>query len=557
MIGDTYSIIQFSNLLNKDLFLPIIQRPFEWNEERIERLFDSIVKKMPIGLILLFKHSENFTIYGRDFFKIIDENTRFEDKYRPIEKEKIMVLDGQQRLQALFLGIYGNYFGKTLFHDLFHFKGNRDQELIDPSFILRKTDEQAFILRNDNGISSLYLSFPRLISLAQKITNTTSYDLDPNILDELQKLFDPFLLNERQIEQIYSYLSNTIISSFFIPNPSIFKFQLIQDKNFDEVLEIFVRFNQGGMVLSKSDLIFSTLKLKWKDAGKVFEDLHQDTGINKDILLKTLIVVSDISASTKLYKISRDINKLKSNFEMFKEIIELFYDRIKKLTGTQKQILNRFNFLIPVIYYFFKNPNLLKKNQSLSDLPNVLQYILIIVFNSNLRSDNYIDHIVKLIYNSSNGEFPIDTISDFLESKNVKTYLDAASLNSNPILTYSLIQRNNWDPIYYRNRLHIDHIFPQAIINEFDEELQPFVDSIWNKYIVFAGDNIRKWKSYPSDYFAGEKDNLIDEYIIPKDYLSVKDFYQFIQVRRDKIIDLFKKINVKIVDEHRIATQSK
>ena len=41
----------------------------------------------------------------------------------------------------------------------------------------------------------------------------------------------------------------------------------------DAVLDVFVRVNSGGTVLSKSDMLFSTVVSKWTAARNEFDDL--------------------------------------------------------------------------------------------------------------------------------------------------------------------------------------------------------------------------------------------------------------------------------------------
>ena len=41
--------------LNRDLYLPAIQREFVWGTERIERLFDSVMADFPIGSFLYWR----------------------------------------------------------------------------------------------------------------------------------------------------------------------------------------------------------------------------------------------------------------------------------------------------------------------------------------------------------------------------------------------------------------------------------------------------------------------------------------------------------------------
>ena len=45
--------------VNRDIYLPAIQREFVWGTDRIERLFDSIMTDFPIGSFLYWKLEQN------------------------------------------------------------------------------------------------------------------------------------------------------------------------------------------------------------------------------------------------------------------------------------------------------------------------------------------------------------------------------------------------------------------------------------------------------------------------------------------------------------------
>ena len=131
-----------------------------------------------------------------------------------------------------------------------------------------------------------------------------------------------------------------------------------------------------------------------------------------------------------------------------------------------------------------------------------------------------------------------------LTSPGVKTYIDGDRLNRDVPLTFSLVQSNNWRPLYYRDRLHIEHIFPESRVKELPNEAKPFTDSVWNKYIVFQGDNLSKGITLPEDYFVGEKEKLIDDYLLPKGnkFLLREDvFNECLKLRQGKIQELFKE----------------
>jgi len=95
-------MVNYLNNEEKDggFWLPNIQRPFVWNEEQIERLFDSIMREYPISTLLVWKTKSK--IRRRKFIDNYKRGLKLTDFYMPEDaKTKMLVLDGQQRLQSL------------------------------------------------------------------------------------------------------------------------------------------------------------------------------------------------------------------------------------------------------------------------------------------------------------------------------------------------------------------------------------------------------------------------------------------------------------------------
>src|SRR3954465_12034555 len=101
-------MVRYLNNPDRDggFWLPNIQRPFVWREEQICRLFDSILREYPISTLLVWKTRAK--IRRRQFIdnypvENSDQLSRF---YVPEDdKKKCLVLDGQQRLQTLYIGL--------------------------------------------------------------------------------------------------------------------------------------------------------------------------------------------------------------------------------------------------------------------------------------------------------------------------------------------------------------------------------------------------------------------------------------------------------------------
>src|SRR5258708_39176387 len=87
-------------------WLPNIQRPFVWDEDQITRLFDSILREYPISTLLVWKTTSE--IRHRRFIDNWKESLRNHLSVFNVvanDKKKNLVLDGQQRLQSLYIGL--------------------------------------------------------------------------------------------------------------------------------------------------------------------------------------------------------------------------------------------------------------------------------------------------------------------------------------------------------------------------------------------------------------------------------------------------------------------
>ena len=70
------------SIKSEEIVLPDIQRDFVWAEKQIEKLFDSIMRGYPIGIVLLWETYDY--IQYRRFIKEYQEN----DKYLRMRKPR-------------------------------------------------------------------------------------------------------------------------------------------------------------------------------------------------------------------------------------------------------------------------------------------------------------------------------------------------------------------------------------------------------------------------------------------------------------------------------------
>lgn len=101
------------NISNNRYVLPSIQREYVWDTEQIETLFDSLMQDYPIGAFL-FWEIEKSRLLDYDFYEFLRD---YHEKNN-IHNKKVdlrgsdgvtAVLDGQQRLTSIYIGLKGFY----------------------------------------------------------------------------------------------------------------------------------------------------------------------------------------------------------------------------------------------------------------------------------------------------------------------------------------------------------------------------------------------------------------------------------------------------------------
>ena len=205
------------------------------------------------------------------------------------DKKKCLVLDGQQRLQSLFIGLRGSYDGKELYLDIL------SGELAAPDdvqykfkFIDPQTAAFPHIRFKDIVFSD---DKPRVVAdgiaaLGGQTLTTAETDKIKDHVDLIRETF----FNESGIA--YQELDS-------IEQPDLY--------TEDDVVEIFIRANSGGTRLGKSDLLFSLLTSAWEEADDKMEILldelnKQGFAFTRDFILKTCLTLLDQGARYEVEK---------------------------------------------------------------------------------------------------------------------------------------------------------------------------------------------------------------------------------------------------------------
>ena len=96
-----------------ELILPAIQREYVWKPTQVVKVFDSIMRGYPVGSFLSWRVLPE-TISRFKFYGFMKDYSAFDKRHNPVvdipsDHEVTAVLDGQQRLTSLNIGLRGTY----------------------------------------------------------------------------------------------------------------------------------------------------------------------------------------------------------------------------------------------------------------------------------------------------------------------------------------------------------------------------------------------------------------------------------------------------------------
>lgn len=216
MAKDVELQILLNDVKTKKLLLPDFQRKFVWAQEKMCKLYASVLSRMPLGSILILNSDD------KDFsckeIGAIKPNPAYVDQTKN-GTEVSFLIDGQQRLTSLFAGF------TTYFLEQFKSRINEiDQILLDMYFIKipaetnNDEDVDIFNIRrldfnNNEYKANKYLSSELLFRLIEPIKIQKVFGLD-----EKKKITSiPDVTNKENMKQLKSFCCSEKEGYFYIP----------------------------------------------------------------------------------------------------------------------------------------------------------------------------------------------------------------------------------------------------------------------------------------------------------------------------------------------------
>ncbi|GHR76930.1 hypothetical protein VN0645_12200 [Helicobacter pylori] len=553
--------------LNVRYFLPNIQREYVWlkkaDEKKIEQLFDSILRGYPIGSFLFWKLQKqdiaksdeqdenklNLQLY--QFITNYDERKPHNEKIRieQITRDDLsIVLDGQQRLTSLYIGLKGtrtlmkkyarkndnpnNYEEKRLYLNLKH-QPNMDNPEDNYQF-----EFHAKAPTNDKN--HFWFKVGDILELENGVLNyAQEHGLKGNALDLLEKLKDAF-----HTKQLISFFEE-------------------KEKNLNKVLNIFIRVNSGGVKLSYSDLLMSILTASFssdiREKMNELVDALKDRGfpnVEQDQVLKTCLLLIGKDTTFELKNFNKNnIKKIEENWE---KITKSIYDaaELLEIFGYVKYLGSAY-ILSTLAYFYF-----LKQKMDKNDKEQALKFVRNAQITSYFTPStdtklSIIAHSIKeaRTFEAFNHNLakhqtcPLKITNDTIEGM--------VFFNSHtrvlPVLQILYPNLN-----YKTTTFHIDHIYPKSKFKKENEKLdKDFYECgnhLYNFQLLEGTENSAKKDKDPEVWIKEEYKNeqAIEEqsieeykkrnYIDPKLKLEWENIKEFREKREEAIIKRLKEV---------------
>lgn len=567
--------------LNVNYLLPAIQREFVWTPEKVVQLFDSLMRGYPISSFL--------------FWELKPENRDKWEVYRFVEHAKAggshnqlantdgvqqltLVLDGQQRLTSLIIGLKGSYTTKKKYKKS-KFANNWSKQrlylnLLKDSKITEEEGEQGvrygFEFHEDTPTNDKHHHWIR-------VGRILDFDSD----DEFDKFKDDEeerLSGDVTKDKIRVFRSNLdrLHRAMWKEQPIAYHTEFDQD--YDRVLDIFVRANDGGVKLSKSDLLLSMVTAKWGDVNareqiygfvdRLNTELAKKNDFDKDFLMKTCLVVSDLAVDYKVENFNNhNLEVIKSNWKGIQEATEKTVKLVNSF-GIDRETLIGANAIVPIIYFIFKNPNLTLGGTTTFDVCSA-RNIRVWLTAALLRNvfSGHSDTTLRLARatlqaHPQNTPFPIDQLNAEMAKGGRPSTFDSAAIEEILDLEYGEARTYLALTLLYDDENssfapQVDHIFPKKLFTkksmtergiapEVQDRFLELVHSIGNLEFLTAIENEEKSAQEFEHWIKTRHNSFITRQLIPadKNLWKLENFEEFVAAREQLIRERFETLFV-------------
>ena len=493
------------DISNNKYVLPSIQREYVWDTEQVETLFDSLMQDYPIGAFL-FWEIEKARLQDYDFYEFLrnyhEKNNTHNRKVDLKGSDGVTaVLDGQQRLTSIYIGLKGSYAYRL------KYKQKKSENAYPVRYLYLnliddaqdETNKYDFRFLTDKEFGEMTEGFWYKVGDILFMTQpgeTSQYVLD-NIAFAGTYTKEQTMHANNTLQKLYNVVHTDKTLSYYKEKAS----------ELDKVLNIFIRVNSGGTVLTYSDLLLSIASAQWEnhDAREEITDFVDDINsigggfrINKDFVLKTALVLTDFpNIAFKVDNFNKsNMMKIEMNWENIKRAIKLSVHLISSF-GYTGETLSSNNALIPIAYYLLTigmPDNFVESGATKGNRSKIKKWLIMTLLKKVFsgQPDNVIRPIRDIIRENGNNEFPITEIIDKFKGTNksiqfteddIDEYLLKLRYGKSETLSVLMLLYPSLD---FSNKFHEDHMYPRSKFKKSylrkmgvsEDRLDTYIDSV-------------------------------------------------------------------------------
>lgn len=549
-----------SSIEHREFLLPAIQRKFVWTSKKIETLFDSIMRDYPINTFMLWNVTDEKIKTDYKFYEFLKEYREyFNDENPYIETNGFSnfkaIIDGQQRLTALYLGLKGSYAYRMPRKWL----KNNEESLPTRKLYLNLSSECNEEDEEKKIYDFMFLSIEDFKKMEVKEDLFLVGDIY-SLRDE--DALEDYLGNREWQDKKYAKRTLRRLRKVIFETPIINYYQE-ESQDLEAVLDMFVRTNSGGETLTTSNLLMSLLSYRWKhDARKEFDSLRDkvfENGfyISSDLILKCCLVLFNNNIQFQLKNFKPDvIVKYDDNWERIQKCIITAFELLKKW-GYNDSSLRAKNAIIPIVYFIYHHDveNEILKDNKLEEVKIEIRKWLAISLMKGIfggQSDGVLRGIREVLIDSASADhFPLMEIKTAFASHQSKslsfseeeidkiltTQKEAPNCHAILSLLYSHLHFDT--VVYHKDHLHPAAKFTKLKRNDFEtQEQYDFYtnkenwNSILNLQLLSSSTNESK-NAEDLDIWVVKKNIDLKSQLIPQDVnLSFDYFEEFIGKRK-------------------------
>lgn len=557
----------------REYLLPAIQREFIWETDDIVKLFDSLLRGYPVGSLLFWKVDPE-TAKDYVFYNFLTNYHERDEPYAvratvPAGAGTTAILDGQQRLTALNIGLYGShatrrrygrsssslaYPKKRLYLNLVD--SPPDEELglkYDLRFL---TEDEARPTPQKDGSQPIDRWF--LVGDAFKLTD------DPvGYIDAVTERAIPDIREgTRRLGALFTAVRKTPSMNYYLIDE--------KERTPDEVLEIFIRVNQGGEKLTNSDLLLSMATNQWSTEPGAREEVRNLTGklntrgfnFDKDFVLKTALTLVGAEVRFNVETIThQNITKVESNWPNISATLQLTADLLKSY-GFSRESLTANNAAIPIAYYLHRrqiSDSFLDSTASAKDRAEIIHWLIRALLKQGVWGsgpDTLLTRLRAAIDRElPNRGFPTAALDAEFAARGNSLTFDETEIDG--LLDFSYGARGTFAALAilypgldFSKEFHQDHIWPKSLFTRrrLEEAGVPSgsvddylarVNSLPNLQLLEGRQNQEKLAKLPADWIMTLPEVRREPYLRENDLdgidLALTSFLEGFDVRRERM----------------------